>query len=78
MDGTVVEYGSAVYYRYNPPIHYNCRCVWLPITQEEIADPRHEYTDLTVNEKGRPISVEDIARKLGDDSLLKTFCECGA
>jgi len=78
MDGMVVEYGSAVYYRYNPPIHYNCRCVWLPITQEEIADPRHEYTDLTVNEKGRPISVEDIARKLGDDSLLKTFCECGA
>lgn len=78
LDGTVVQVNSAVYFRYNPPIHYNCRCVWLPITAEEIADPRHEYTDLTVNEKGRPISVEDIARKLGDDSLLKTFCECGA
>jgi len=76
LDGTVVEVNSAVYFRYNPPIHYNCRCVWLPITVEEIADPRQEYTDLTVNEKGRPVSVEDIARKLGDDSLLKTFCEC--
>ena len=77
MDGTVVEVGSAVYYRFSPPIHYNCRCVWLPITVEEIADSRYEYTDLTKNEKGYNVSVEDIMRKLGDDSKLKTFCDCG-
>ncbi len=77
MDGTVVEVGSAVYYRFSPPIHYNCRCVWLPITAEEVANPRYEYTDLTKNEKGQNVGVDDIMRKLGDDSKLRTFCECG-
>ena len=75
MDGTVVEVGSAVYYRFSPPIHYNCRCVWLPITTEEIINPRYEYTDLTKNEKGRNVSVDDIMRKLGRDSELKTFSD---
>ncbi len=77
LDGMVTEYNTAVYQRYSPPIHYNCRCVWLPITAEEIADSRYEYTDLTTNEKGNPLTVDDVQRKLGEASLLRTFCECG-
>jgi len=76
MDGIVVEAGSAVYYRFTPPIHYNCRCIWLPITAEEIADPRAEYTDLTLNNKGRPVTVDDVNGMIAGDSILKTF-SCG-
>jgi uncharacterized protein with gpF-like domain len=78
MNGTVVRADSAIMGKYNPPVHYNCRCVWLPITREEIKNPgQYDETKLTLNDKSRPVSVDDVNQKIGKDISLKTFCECG-
>jgi SPP1 gp7 family putative phage head morphogenesis protein len=74
LDGIVVEADSAVMQMYNPPLHYFCRCIWMPITQEEIDDPRVANTDLTINEgTGRPYTSETLTASLGDAINLRTF-----
>lgn len=74
LDGIVVEADSAVMQKYSPPLHFFCRCIWMPITQEEIDDPRVANTDLTINDStGRPYTVDSLTAMLGDAVNLKTF-----
>lgn len=42
LDGTVVREDSPIYHKNQTPRHYLCRCVWLPITQLEIDEPRFD------------------------------------
>jgi SPP1 gp7 family putative phage head morphogenesis protein len=80
LNGTVVEKGSPVYHKYKPPLHFMCRCTWLPITQDEIDNPNIDNTDLTQDDKGRPISNDWIAATFGKDLKYKLFsdnCVCG-
>jgi hypothetical protein len=78
LDKTVVDEGSPVMSDFSTPLHYNCRCVWLPITQEDIDNPNMEETDYFYNGEtltASPNSVE-VASALGKSVNLKTFCEC--
>jgi len=78
LDGLIVPENSPVVEKYQTPIHYNCRCFWLPITKEDIDNPAIEDTDLTTNKKGKPMTVDNVTAKVGDKIDLKTFCclEC--
>jgi SPP1 gp7 family putative phage head morphogenesis protein len=77
LDGLVTTVGSAVYRRFDTPGHFSCRCVWLPITKEEIDNPRIEGTNLTLNNKGKQITVDDMIQKIGPDINLRTFSDFG-
>lgn len=35
LDGKIVRYGSAEYYNYSPPGHWNCRSLWIGIRGDE-------------------------------------------
>jgi SPP1 gp7 family putative phage head morphogenesis protein len=72
LDGTVVPVESPIRYKYDPPIHYHCRCVWLPVTLEDIDDPDIIETELTQGEKGS-ITLDEMIVKIGNKSKYKTF-----
>jgi len=78
LDGLVTIVDSATYRRFDTPAHYMCRCVWLPITKEEIMNPRIEGTNLTLNNKGSQITVDDMVIQIGDKMNLRTFSDFGA
>jgi FtsZ-binding cell division protein ZapB len=40
LDGRTVKAGSAEYYLYSPPQHYNCRSRWVAITYDTTYKPR--------------------------------------
>lgn len=73
--GLIVEAGSPIKAQYNTPLHFNCRSVWLPVTVEEIEDPRYEETDLTMGNNNRPITIQELTTSLGTSINQKTFCE---
>lgn len=52
----------------------NCRSVWLPITRDEIDDPRFLETDLTMK-NNKPVTVQEVTRQLGTSIDQKTFCD---
>jgi len=74
LDGTIVEGESPIKGQYATPIHYMCRCAWLPITEGEVEDPRYAETDLSLNKKGKPMTLNDMNAKVGNKIELKTFC----
>lgn len=39
LDGRVVKPGSAEFYQYSPPRHYNCRSIWVEILRDEEFQP---------------------------------------
>ncbi len=39
LDGRVVLSGSSDFYSYSPPLHYNCRSIWVEILQDEEYKP---------------------------------------
>lgn len=39
LDWRVVKAWSAEYYNYSPPLHYNCRSIWVEILQDETFKP---------------------------------------
>lgn len=39
LDGKVVKAGSAEFYLYSPPRHYNCRSLWVEILRDEEFQP---------------------------------------
>jgi len=69
LNGMVVDDGSAVMSQYSPPLHYNCRSVWTPVTQEEIDNPRVAGTDISTDKSGKPYTVNTIAVKVGKKGL---------
>lgn len=73
--GTVVEAGSPILARFQTPLHYLCRCLWLPITKEEVENPRILDTDLTLNDKGKVLSLDNLIAKIGGDMDYKKFGE---
>lgn len=74
MNGMVVTTDSPIYRRYSPPLHYMCRCIWMPITQGEVDDPRVANTDLTNDPfTGKPYIYEGLIKMLGNDLRYKTF-----
>lgn len=74
LNGMVVNVGSPIVGRYNPPLHYMCRCIWMPITVEEIEDPRVADTDLSIDEEtDKPYTVDGLTAQLGALIHLKTF-----
>ena len=40
LDGLVVKPGSADFYNYSPPRHYNCRSIWVEILVDEVFKPK--------------------------------------
>jgi hypothetical protein len=75
LDGTVVPAESSIRYKYNPPLHYHCRCLWLPITLDEVEDPEISGTDLTLGDKGKPLTLDEMIALIGNKSEYKKFTE---
>jgi SPP1 gp7 family putative phage head morphogenesis protein len=75
LDGIVVDVDSATRSKYDPPLHYMCRCAWLPVTKDDIDDPDVIGTDLTLGSKGKPITMDEVAALLGDNLKFKLFSE---
>jgi len=74
LDKLIVDADSPIRWKYDPPLHYFCRCVWMPITQDEISDPRAGETNLTIDlETGRPYTLDSLTAYLGTDVNLRTF-----
>jgi SPP1 gp7 family putative phage head morphogenesis protein len=75
LDGTVVDVDSFIRKKYDPPLHYMCRCAWLPITQADIDSTDIAGTDLTLGKKGKPLSADELTQMLGDALNLKLFTD---
>lgn len=75
LDGMVVDTNSSIRYKYDTPLHYLCRCVWLPVTVDDINDPDIADTDLTLGAKGRPITIDEVTTMIGTDASYKKFSE---
>jgi len=77
LDLTIVDAESPVMSQYSTPIHFNCRCAWLPITQGEIDDPRFLDTGYSFDGKqmDKSISIKDVNASVGKDIKLRTFSE---
>lgn len=75
LDGTVVPVDSAIRAKYDYPLHYHCRCLWIPITKEDIEDPDIAGTDLSMGSKGKPITLDEIVSMVGVDSKYKLFSD---
>lgn len=74
LHGMIAAADSAIRTKYDPPIHYMCRCIWMPITQGELSDPRAADTALTVNPStGRPYTLDTLTAMLGSDLSYRTF-----
>ncbi len=73
LDGLVVPVDSPIRSKYSTPQHYLCRCVWLFVTKEDILDPEISGTNLTLDNKGRPISVDELISIIGDKRKYKKF-----
>ncbi len=74
LNGTIVPVNSPIRTRYSPPMHYMCRCVWMPITAEEINDPRVPNTDVSVDmNTGKPYTLAGLTAALGPDVHHRTF-----
>jgi len=74
LDSTIVNSDSPIRQKYNPPLHYMCRCIWMPITAGEIADPRVADTDLTIDPStGKPYTSDAMTALLGGDLSYRTF-----
>lgn len=71
LDGLVVEAGSPVMEKFATPRHFHCRSVWIPITQDEIDDPRMADTDLTTGKNGKPVTTNQVTAQLGTVSAGK-------
>ena len=84
LDGTVVNVDSAIRLKYDFPIHFNCRCAWLPVTEQDINDPEINITndegskvlDLTLGRKNKPMTTDELTASLGDYLKLKLFSDC--
>lgn len=75
LDGTVVEVGTPIHLKYSTPIHYLCRCVWLPVTKDDIQNPDIAGTDLTTGDDGKPLLLDTLIAMIGNNSKYKTFSE---
>lgn len=75
LDGTVVEVNSAIHLKYDTPLHYLCRCVWLPVTKDDILNSEIGGTDLTMGDNGKPLLLDALISMIGKDSKFKTFSE---
>jgi len=74
MNGTIVAVDSPIRTKYNPPLHYMCRCVWMPITRDEINDPRVPNTDLSIDiNTGKPYTADGLTAVIGPDVHYRTF-----
>ncbi|MDP4009802.1 MAG: minor capsid protein [Candidatus Shapirobacteria bacterium] len=40
LDGSVIAKDDPAYYKYKPPIHDGCRCMWVAIMNDEINKPQ--------------------------------------
>jgi len=43
MDGMIIELDNPDYDRFQPPIHYHCRCVWVYIKLDETPQPEPNW-----------------------------------
>ena len=88
LDGIVCSVDSGVYKRYDTPAHYLCRCIWLPITRDEVTNVLIAGTDITTGPSGRSLTIDDIvqgrafeadgeSRKVGGLIDLRTFSDDG-
>jgi SPP1 gp7 family putative phage head morphogenesis protein len=74
LNGLVVEIDSPIYQQYQTPRHYNCRSVWIPVTKEEIDNPRVIGTDISVDPSGKPYNEKTIiTEKLGSFATQQKF-----
>jgi len=76
LDGTITKEGSSFMVKFSPPIHYSCRCVFLPITQDEIDNPNipdTDYTDTKGKKIKKPLTADQVTIAVGDNLKLKTF-----
>lgn len=53
LDGRIVDVKSPKYEEYKPPIHSNCRCMWVEILKEEVDKP--DITDIPKSISSAPI-----------------------
>ena len=84
LDGTIVNAESPVMSQYSTPIHYLCRCVWMPITLAEIEDKRFLETDYMRRKDGKLMKTEkspslkeirsQINEKTGKLQTFSCFC----
>ena len=74
LNGMIVEAESPTMKKYSTPNHYNCRSIWLPITQGEINDPDY-ITDLSIDmSTGRPYTMDGLIATLPKKAVLqRTF-----
>lgn len=70
LDGTIAEVGSPIIQKYNPPLHFNCRSTWLPLTEEQIAN-NPVGLELTMGKNGKPIKVDEVTTNLGNKPINK-------
>lgn len=73
LDGTVVLVNSAIRSKYDPPIHYMCRCAWLPVTKGDIENPDIAGTDLSLGSDGKPLTIDEMISSIGGLIKHKTF-----
>lgn len=60
IDGIVCLINSGIYKRYGTPAHYHCRCIWLPVTRDDVRNPRIGGTGVTLNNGGTPLTIADV------------------
>ena len=74
LHGMVVPADSPIVGKYSPPLHYFCRCIWMPITQAEIDNPRVADTELSRDSNtGKPYTSDGLTASLGADIHYRTF-----
>jgi len=74
LHGMVVAADSPIVGKYSPPLHYFCRCIWMPITQAEIDNPRVADTELSRDSNtGKPYTSDGLTASLGADIHYRTF-----
>lgn len=75
LDGIVVPVNSSIRHKYEPPIHYMCRCAWIPVTKGDIENPEIEETELSLGAQGRPLTLEELIARIGEKEKYKKFSE---
>ena len=61
LDGRVVKAGSADFYSYGPPQHYECRSIWVEILEEEEFKPETDDIPSRITSNSSIDVFEDLA-----------------
>lgn len=60
LNGVVVDYDSPILSEYKTPRHYNCRSIWVPVSQKQIDNLKIKGTDISTDKNGKPYNSKTI------------------